>query len=901
MSVPVAPKKSCYAQLQDNRNGVTNNNESVFSLGDSNANQITQVTSSQGESKTCGLADETGNANSRELENITHLSKEFHMLQGFGNDSQDRPTDMKGCKPSLTVRGELSKHTMEKGAALPQTPWGPQGPSLSGWRNVSSEPCPKVLSHLDSDVTQRVLKDPLAKILDGEEPRKRSLDRASGCAIQVDVPTKERVGSMSWEDLQPTSVDPAVAPHPVSEGGETPQKTLPGHLLEAAFDPACHTSEEEVELCPKPSTSGTKETAPSETQREGGSVLNVSYESTTRSARTESALNVGLASKEIPSHPETQLAQGEEEPQLELKCVQPRAVQELKSTLAERLACHKDDSLLSTGRKEPCGEAEKSSSHQEATGAISCLPNGSLHHLGLGRGSHENEEREIDLHEGSPQTVYKQGSASLGAADNQPTGKISPSVGRKLGKTPPSNVSPGDGQVTSVLDGPPTNRPLDVTEERRLLGSGHMDIATSLAEDPSAGEINNGAPETLDQQSSSSEAGENKKMTTSVAGTRNLLENATDTESTPAKTDSLFVIPVPLNVPTVNVTHQPIPASSCVQDCGMLGVDTGSSVAIPSAPESVQLLDTSSTVPEKSTSPSGIPKPVSTNSKDTSSLQEGMANGQVEKTDERTEAKPVIMPKPKHVRPKIITYIRRSPQALGQVDTSLVPVGLPYTAPACSMPLPKEEKMASGDPKPPATLYEKFKPDLQKPRVFSSGLMVSGIKPPGHHFSQMSEKFLQEFSSLPSDLKKTSSANAAKSNLPKSGLRPPGYSRLPAAKLAAFGFVRSSSVSSVSSSQSADSAQTEPSRTNRSTFGNEDQPALKAAVPSKEAAKGASRAAPPAPSSVATPRRSLLPAPKPTSAPAGTKKETQKDQDSHKPAISSPKRIAAPTTKLHSP
>lgn len=29
-------------------------------------------------------------------------------------------------------------------------------------------------------------------------------------------------------------------------------------------------------------------------------------------------------------------------------------------------------------------------------------------------------------------------------------------------------------------------------------------------------------------------------------------------------------------------------------------------------------------------------------------------------------------------------------------------------------------------------------------RVFGSGLVVSGIKPPGHHFSPMSEKFLQE-------------------------------------------------------------------------------------------------------------------------------------------------------------
>lgn len=72
--------------------------------------------------------------------------------------------------------------------------------------------------------------------------------------------------------------------------------------------------------------------------------------------------------------------------------------------------------------------------------------------------------------------------------------------------------------------------------------------------------------------------------------------------------------------------------------------------------------------------------------------------------------------------------------------------------------------------------------------------------------------FSSWFGFILADLKKASSSNAAKSNLPKSGLRPPGYSRLPAAKLAAFGFVRSSSVSSVSSTQSADSAQPEPSR-----------------------------------------------------------------------------------------
>lgn len=81
------------------------------------------------------------------------------------------------------------------------------------------------------------------------------------------------------------------------------------------------------------------------------------------------------------------------------------------------------------------------------------------------------------------------------------------------------------------------------------------------------------------------------------------------------------------------------------------------------------------------------------------------------------------------------------------------------------------------------------------------------------------EIFFSWFVFVLADLKKASSSNAAKSSLPKSGLRPPGYSRLPAAKLAAFGFVRSSSVSSVSSTQSADSAQPEPGRLSNRKWG----------------------------------------------------------------------------------
>ncbi|ERE74741.1 putative microtubule-associated tumor suppressor candidate 2 like protein [Cricetulus griseus] len=86
-----------------------------------------------------------------------------------------------------------------------------------------------------------------------------------------------------------------------------------------------------------------------------------------------------------------------------------------------------------------------------------------------------------------------------------------------------------------------------------------------------------------------------------------------------------------------------------------------------------------------------------------------------------------------------------------------------------------------------------------------------------------------------------------------------------------------------------------------SAFGNEEQPPLKPAPPSKDTPKGTGRAAPTPSSNAATPRRSLLPAPKSTSMPAGTKKEAQKDPDANKPAVSSPKRTAASSTKLHSP
>uniref|UniRef100_G1QIH1 Microtubule-associated tumor suppressor candidate 2 n=1 Tax=Nomascus leucogenys TaxID=61853 RepID=G1QIH1_NOMLE len=849
MSVPVAPKKSCYTQLRDNRNAARNNNESILSLGDTNANQSCwrHVTWKMKLEIQIQVSQKTVPISIRNFTKFRALGKALRL------STQWREAQI-ACRPRGVFRDQVCR--------------------VGG--NVMGEASLDVLAKRDAEIPRHVPKDKLAKTLDNEELRRHSLERASSSVAAV--------GSLTPQHPQPVPLDSGEARGQVPGGGEGPQKTLPDHAVWAAFPATDSTSEGKSVRHPKPSTSETKQSTPSETQTVGAHVLQVCREHTSRSTHPEPALNLTLASKESPSKPEAQLGQGKGEAKLELKYVPPRRVEQEGNAAQEGyLGCHKEENLSALEGRDPCGEA-----HTEATDALGRLPNSDLHHLGVGRGNCEEKRGVNPGEQDSLHTTPKQGSASLGGADNQPTGKVSPCAGGKLGERTSSSFSPGDGHVAFIPHNLTDSKPSDVTEEERRLGSGTKDSVTVLAFNPSVGESKTEVPEPLDPQSGSSEARESKEITTSVAENRNLLENADKTESTSARADSIVNIPAPLHPETtVNLTHQPTTPSSSFQDVSVFGMDVGSPLVVPPTTDSARLLNTSPKVPDKNTCPSGIPKPVFTHSKDTPSSQEGMENHQGEKTEERTETKPIIMPKPKHVRPKIITYIRRNPQALGQVDASLVPVGLPYAPPTCTMPLPHDEKAAGGDLKPSANLYEKFKPDLQKPRVFSSGLMVSGIKPPGHPFSQMSEKFLQEvtdhpgkeefcsppyahyevpptfyrsamllkpqlglgaMSRLPSaksriliasqrssasaihppgpittatslytsdpsaDLKKASSSNAAKSNLPKSGLRPPGYSRLPAAKLAAFGFVRSSSVSSVSSTQSGDSAQPEQGR-----------------------------------------------------------------------------------------
>ncbi|KAL1768535.1 microtubule-associated tumor suppressor candidate 2 isoform X1 [Sigmodon hispidus] len=947
MSVPLASKKSCFSQLRDHQERAENNNERILNMGDTNANPITlKVSSSHSEPGTHDLDDKIGNANFSRPQYHSHSQKEAPHLEGFGKGSQAGSTSQRYFHP-VAIHGQLSEeYTVKRG--ILQTPQSVQGPSLPSWRNAVGQASSEILPKRDAEIPRHIPKDKLAKTLDNEE-LKRTSSSAAGA------------GSLVQENLQTMQLDTSKPQGCTPQHGEGPPGILAGHSPGTFFPLGEGTSEGKCVHPPKPSTSETRGSIPSDTKMEETHGHDVYIDCI---SRPESIPSSSSALKEIPSlsHPEVYIDQGTGKPKEELKYIQPQNEQGLKSAQAQGLGCHEEKSMLPVERRKLQEQGYHENPGQQ----------NSIHHQpGVGECSSLEERTHVSAGgEGFQQATSAQ-STALGEGGTGLPGKLSPGSGRMVRQTASSDFAPGDGPVASVRHDPAESMPSEVSSGERRTSSGNVGNAKALASGPLGGNRAE-ASELLGPHSDNSEARRNREAVTPVAENRNLLENAAQTEVPPAGGDAVFSTPAPLHPDTsVNVTHHPtLPGSS-----SQFTVDTGTpSVASPST-DGGQVLNTTLKVPDKNTCPSGIPKPL-THPKETPSSPEATEKLETEREEDRAETKPVLMPKPKHVRPKIITYIRRNPQTLGQGDASLVPMGLPYAPPACGMPLPQEEKTVNRDLQPSANMYEKFKPDLQKQRVFPSGLMVSGIKPPGHHFSQMSEKFLHEvtehpgkeefcsppythyevpptfyrsamllkpqlglgamsrlpstksrilitsqrssasaihppgpittaanfYGSDPSDLKKASNSNAAKSSLPKSGLRPPGYSRLPAAKLAAFGFVRSSSVSAVPSTQSLDNVQSEQSRpVTRSTFGNEEQPPLKPALPSKDTPKGAGRVAP-APSSNATiPRRSLLPAPKSTSTPAGTKKEAQKDPEANKPAVSSPKRAASSSAKPHSP
>ncbi|XP_071352779.1 microtubule-associated tumor suppressor candidate 2 isoform X3 [Trachinotus anak] len=358
-------------------------------------------------------------------------------------------------------------------------------------------------------------------------------------------------------------------------------------------------------------------------------------------------------------------------------------------------------------------------------------------------------------------------------------------------------------------------------------------------------------------------------------------------------------------------------------------------------------------------SSSGIPKPVLPSQKE---------------HEPRRSSSPQ---KPKNVRPKIITYVRASPQAKAQVTD------VPHEASTHSLrlssysspPAHKDPKIGPQSKSTPVLcssnlLFDKYRQEMQKAGYHPSGMAVTGAKPPSSTIPQrpsgksdsfheeVPEKYLQEISQEGSNVYRSPRSlrpqlglgavtrqPAAKTRVPQtgqrsalapsqsaqvagvstqghqdsageqkrsgpettpkslllkpgqSGLRPPGFSALPAARLATFGFVRSSSVSSVSSNQSNDSSHSDPCRPSQHpSSGSDDTPLHKATATPSEAAHAQSRPQPPNAPSLQ--RRTLPPQ---RCSPLASRREMQKDVEAVMPPKSSPRRFAVVSPKPQSP
>ncbi|KAK2831529.1 hypothetical protein Q7C36_016615 [Tachysurus vachellii] len=339
--------------------------------------------------------------------------------------------------------------------------------------------------------------------------------------------------------------------------------------------------------------------------------------------------------------------------------------------------------------------------------------------------------------------------------------------------------------------------------------------------------------------------------------------------------------------------------------------------------------------------------------------------------------------RPKNVRPKIITYVRKGPQPKphstdSPYEASTLPSRLSTYS---SMPANKEPKVARSRGSPVMSssniLHDKYRQELQKSGYYPPpGLMVSGIRPTGHTLphklvgksesfhGELPGNFMHEvgrrahrgvsevagayrapralrpqlglgavtrqpttkarmpmtgqrstsplshsapmgqsthcYQDPTGELKKPILEVAPKSLLPKSGqsgLRPPGFSHLPTARLAAFGFIRSASVSSVSSNQSNDSTNSSLGRPPHCQS-SENEETLMARASFSPGDGGTGRRSSVGSTQSAN-RRTVVPPPR--GSPVAVRKEFQRAGDVAHPVLSSPKRFAMISPKPHSP
>ncbi|XP_072316644.1 microtubule-associated tumor suppressor candidate 2 isoform X2 [Eucyclogobius newberryi] len=299
----------------------------------------------------------------------------------------------------------------------------------------------------------------------------------------------------------------------------------------------------------------------------------------------------------------------------------------------------------------------------------------------------------------------------------------------------------------------------------------------------------------------------------------------------------------------------------------------------------------------------------------------------------------------KNVRPKIITYVRKNPQAKSDVSNYGTPAKATSTITSSNILFDKyrHEIQKTGFYPPGGSMtgnkatantgttanilgsksgsvhedmpeynqenvsQEGSSSVYRSPRALRPQLGLGARQPaaksrvqqaaqrPGHTEHAASTQDYQERAA--EHQRQSGVASSHKSMVLKpgqSGLRPPGFSALPPSRLAAFGFTRSSSVSSVSSNQSNESGHSDALRVSRHpSSGSDDAPLYKATVPPADTAPTAGRPHPPNAPSLQ--RRSLPPQ---RSSPLLSKKE---EPEAALPSKASPKRFTIISPKPQSP
>ncbi|CAH2225142.1 Hypothetical predicted protein [Pelobates cultripes] len=956
MSTSLVPNKSCCTKQQDNSNEDQNDNESEASLGDSNANQIFPGTRTRDQVEVSSNVVKTEIFSNWKTENLHSTS--LH----YGLESPGRGLSLSDSRPHSPTNKDLNKGYMTDDTKESLKPHIPHVQTQLNIKSNSHDRSLLIPLNRACDSSFGTYSNNTGNISPSERFKGLSLAKSGIPSTKSESFVKDHISPSPLLD-SPSKYVQSIEPSNYGIRANTDASAPVDRLYGLLSHTLNNTSEEKkIVFYSKPPTSDANFSEFPSGER---IISQMNKQSTSQHpSNTDHHSRLTLKPQEISSIAEAQFYQG----QVNI----PSELIDAKYTQTKGIGLHRADHILPTdmaGSKRehmsvtpfspPCGLMSRSQSNRALKQGDTFLCSSPII-PDSNKSAIKHDENAGDTLHNEPKIQYSQdcdhpdtNSHVMGSLKNKES--LSKPVIRKITSfsEPLENKTYLNKDRASddyIYQGGDTN----------TFSSSHM---TSLKDKTSLVE------------SKKTVVGR-KHQTDVLKG--NMKECHKDSA------DYFIRPPTPSSpVTAVNINDQRTASPSNIKDFSTAHVDRLSPSTVLPPTESTQLFNISPKATSKTLCNSGIPKPILIHSKTSTANQGDVESNCNEKTEEPVEAghtgltlslpieSSLIVPKPKHVRPKIITYIRRNPQAVDRIPFGQM--SIPFGAPTCTTPIPKEHEILSSDGKTSSTLLDKYKADIQKPRLFSAGLMVSGIQPPGHHSLEETgdrsrkDDFSSPFahyevppsfyrstmilkpqlglgavSRLPSaksriliasqrsssssitqqdhlratgsvnntdiseDVKKDSITNGAKSNLPKPcqpSLRPPGYSRLPAGKLAAFGFVRSSSVSSLSSNQSNESIQSDHNRAlNAGTsFANEEQCTQKTTLPSRDMPKGTSRTVLQVCSSTAVPRRSLLPSPKTTISPAGSKKDTSKEQDIIKPTISSPKRQVSSTTKQHSP